>query len=59
MQSFRAHVHRQGRQWAWEVRQGVGAVASRRAGMATSRADAMRAAFNRTQLPEYPAALAA
>lgn len=45
MLSFRAHVHRQGSRWTWEVRQGRGATASRRTGTTESRAEAMRAAF--------------
>ena len=43
---FRAHVHRAGSGWAWELRQGRGPAARTRTGAAATRAEAIRAALS-------------
>lgn len=45
MLAFRAHVHRAGSRWMWEVRQGRGEARTLRTGTADTRAAAIRAAF--------------
>lgn len=65
MLAFRAHVHRAGSGWAWEVRQGRGKARTYRTGTAATRAAAVRAAFRPAPIqahlpsPQAPAALAA
>lgn len=44
--TFRAHVHRAGSRWTWEMRQGRGPAARTRTGTAATRAEAIRAALS-------------